>query len=363
MVILSVVLLFLVLRLRLLRQLWRLPLKNGEGYFLAQRVVPGFYSAAGAPLFRRYRASLFVPLLLDTPVAVWLALTERYVALALEQLLAMVVSIIAYNLLVVHFSARAAWLCGDQEERPTTSLQLSMAPRTLRDHTIPAYEAVIVIATLLALAMLAHSYEVSLAPGASHSVVRDFRGGILITAWVLYWQIGFLLLKCVFVRWRMPLPVNRTEDFHRWRTAWLSHKVKVFDAARLFGALSLLVGMTRLAGGRDWPRSVQSIAWIVAALGAVVYVVYVMRAERRLAATERELKPVEMVKEFPRWPVAEGHYIAGGLLYFNRDNPSVMVKSAQGIALNLAHRTTYIWAAYFMGLIALVVWMANLIGR
>jgi hypothetical protein len=78
-VILSVVLLFLALRLRLLHQLWRLPLKNGEGYFLAQRVVPGFYSAPGAPLFRRYRASLFVPLLIDTPVAVWLALTERYV--------------------------------------------------------------------------------------------------------------------------------------------------------------------------------------------------------------------------------------------------------------------------------------------
>jgi hypothetical protein len=354
--------LLLVLRLRLLHRMWRLPLKNGEGYFLAQRVGAGFYDAEGAPLFRRYHTSLFVAFV-DAPLAVWLALTERYVAVALEQLLAMVVSIIAYNLFVVHFSARAAWVCGIQEERPTTTLQLSMTPRRLRDHTVPTLEGVIVIAISLSLAMLAHSYEISLVPGASHSMIHAFRGGMLITAWVLYWQIGFLLLKCVFVRWRMPLPVNRTEDFRRWRTAWLSHKVKICDAVRLLSALSLLAGMTWLDGGRDWPRMVQLIAWYVAALGALAYVVYVMREERRLAAAERELKPVEIVKEFPRWPVAEGRYLAGGLLYFNRDNPSVLVKSAQGIALNLAHRSTYVWTAYLMGLIALVVWMANLKGH
>lgn len=67
-----------------------------------------------------------------------------------------------------------------------------------------------------------------------------------------------------------------------------------------------------------------------------------------------------MVKEFPRWPVAEGHYLAGGLLYFNRDNRHVLVRSAQGVALNLAHRTTHIGAVYFAGLIALVIWMAKL---
>jgi len=56
-------------RLNILRRLWRLPLKNGEDFFLAQRVGPGFYRAAGMSLMQRYHVSLFVPLLLDVPLA------------------------------------------------------------------------------------------------------------------------------------------------------------------------------------------------------------------------------------------------------------------------------------------------------
>jgi uncharacterized membrane protein len=57
-----------------------------------------------------------------------------------------------------------------------------------------------------------------------------------------------------------------------------------------------------------------------------------------------------MVKEFPQRPIPQGHFLAGGLLYFNRDNPSVLVRSAQGIAINLARPIAYVWPAYLMGL-------------
>ena len=63
-----------------------------------------------------------------------------------------------------------------------------------------------------------------------------------------------------------------------------------------------------------------------------------------------------------RFRAAEGRYLAGGLLYFNRDNPWVLVPwhSVQGVALNLAHRTTHIAAAYLTGLIILATGMARL---
>jgi len=266
----------------------------------------------------------------------------------------------AYNLMVVHFSARATAVAGIPEDRPATSMQLAITPRRLRDYTTPAVEAVIISATLLALAFLAHSYVLSRAAGAAHSAVRGFRGGVVLTVWILYWQIGFLLIKGVFVRWRMPLPINRTEDFRRWRTAWLSHNLKTFDAIRLFCTMCLLMGIIWTTYGQEWPPMIQIMILVVAALGVLVYTIYLMRESRRLAAAERELKPVEMVKEFPRWAIAEGRYLAGGLLYFNRDNPSIVVRSAQGIALNLAHRAIYAGTAYFLGLIALVVWMSRI---
>jgi hypothetical protein len=352
--------LMFIFRLRLLHRMWGLPLKNGEGFFLAQRVGPDFYRTAGAPVVRRYRLFIFVPLVLDAPLVVWLAVTERYVPMTLEQLGAMMVSIAIYNVMVVYFSARATPVCGLQEDRPATTLQLSMSPRRLRDHMVPAIEATIVAATILSLGLLARSYVLSAGPGADHTTVRVFRGGMVLTVWVLYWQIGFLLLKGLFVRWRMPLPANRKEDFQRWRGAWLRHHVRIFDAVRLFCALMLLMGTLWMNYARMWPRTTQIVVFSAAALATIVYVAYALREERRLRAAERELKPIEMVKEFPRPPIAEGRYLAGGLLYFNPDNPGVVVRSSTGVALNIAHRATYAWFAYFIGLIALMTWMARL---
>jgi len=342
-------------RLNLLRRLWRLPLKNGEGFFIAQQVPTDFYRDAGVPLFRSYHRAIVVPVVLDLPLALWLLVTHRYVALTLDQIVALVASIVVYNFMAAYFSARATFLCGDQG-RPT-NLQLSMEPRRLRDYTNPAVEVVIAVSTLLALGLLARDYRLSLAAGAGYWIARILRAGLLLTVWVLYWQLGFLLLKVVFVRWRMPLPANRTEDFRRWRTAWLGHNLKTLDAVRLLCALALVAFMTY---GHQWSRAGRLTVLVVGAVGMLVYAVYVGRQNRRLATAERELRPVEMVKEFPRWPIAEGLYLAGGLLYFNRDNPRVLVRSADGIALNLAHRTTCIGFAYFMGLIAVVIWMVRL---
>jgi hypothetical protein len=345
-------------RLFLLGKLWRAPLKNGDGFFLAQRVKPGFYREAGVALLRRYRISVVVPLLLDAPLAVWLAVTGRHIGVALEQAFAVVLTVVVYELMAVHFSYRAAAIGAAVEERPAT-LQLSVAPRRLRDHTNFAVESVIVVATLLSLAFLARMYALADAPGASHGVGHAYHRGVLLTAWILYWQIGFLLLKGVLVRWRMPLPSNRTDDFRRWRAAWLSHNLNIYDAVRLQCALAMLGATAWITYVRAWPRPAQGITLGAAILGIVIYFVYIVRESRRLAATARELKPLEMMKEFPRWPVAQGRYLAGGLLYFNRDNPGVIVRGVNGMAINLAHRSTYAWTVYFLGLVALMMWMAR----
>jgi hypothetical protein len=355
----TLALVMFAIRLRLLHRVWTLPQKHGEGFFIAQPVKAGFYREAGAMLLRRYQISIIVPILLDLPLAIWLAVTWRHMSLVLEQLFVAMLSTVAYNVMVVHFSARAATLSGEQESLPPTAFQLSMAPRRLRDHTNFIVESIIAVATLLSLGLLLYMRTLAVAPGATHAAVHAFHGGLLLTTWVLYWQIGLLLLKGVFVRWRMPLPVSRTEEFRRWRAAWLSHHMKIFDAGRLLLALSLLGGSIKFLWGKAWPRGVQLTALGASMFLILVYFAYIFREGRRIAATARELKPLELVKEFPRTPVAQGRYLAGGLLYFNRDNPRVIVRGVQGIAINLAHRSTYAWAAYFLGLAALMLWIAR----
>jgi len=274
-------------------------------------------------------------------------------------LAACIVSLVAFSVMLVHFGIRAADLAGNQGEQPVKALQLSMAPRRLRDHTKLAVELLIAVAMILDAAMLWHAYRLSQVAGATHHAANIFRGGIVIAIWILYWQLGALLLKSVSVRTRMPLPVNRTEDFRRWREIWLDCNLKTLDAIRMMSAVALPWATAWMIYRRIWSTP----AMIAVASGSLlilgVYIVYLRRVERRLKAAEKELKPVEMVKEFPRRPVAEGRFLAGGLLYFNRDNPSLLVRGPHGVGINLSHPSTYAWTAYFAGLLALITWMAR----
>jgi hypothetical protein len=270
----------------------------------------------------------------------------------------MVVTLVVYNIMVAHFTYRAMAIVGPEEDRPAT-MQLSMEPRRLRDHTNRAVEAIIATVMLMVLALLARDYAWSARESWNRAAYHAFHGGVVITIWALYFQLGLVLLKGVFVRWRMPLPANRTEDFRRWRSAWLNYHLKIFDAVRMLGAMVLVTSVPLKIYWKEWTPPaiiITGSAWI---LILVVYTVYVAREARRLAVVEREVKPIELVKEFPRRPVPEGRFLAGGLLYFSRDNPGVLVRSPQGIAINLAHPSAYVWPAYFIGLAALMIWMAR----
>lgn len=346
-------------RIVLIRRCWSLPLKHGKGFFLAQPVAEDFYQGAGDILLRRYRTSLFVPLAVDAPVAVWMLLTNRYVFLSLEQLLIYVVSLVVYNVMLVHFGIRAANITGNQGDQRAKTVQLSIAPRRLRDHTRLAVEMVIAGALTLDAALLWRAYQLSHAAGATRYAANLFRGGVVVAIWTLYWQLGALLLKSVFVRWRMPLPVNRTEDFKRWRAAWLNSNLNTLDAVRVLTTVLLPWTTAWMIYWQTWPNW----AMIAVACGSLlifgVYMVYLRRVHRGLTAAEKELKPVEMVKELPRRPVAEGRFLAGGLLYFNRENPQLLVRSPQGVGINLSHPGTYAWTAYFAGLVVLITWMAR----
>jgi hypothetical protein len=341
-------------RVHLLIKLWKLPLKNGEQFFLSQQVEAGFYRDTGAPLLWRYRVSVLVPLVLDAPLGIWLLATHKLTSAFFEQWLAIIVSILVYKLVVVYFSAQAGNTAGQKEVRPAV-MQLSMAPRRLSEHTSLRVELAVGAAALLALGLFAHSYALAshAADGRGLSyVVRE--GGVLI--WILYSQAGLLLLKVVYVRWRMPLPVNRTEDFRRWRAAWLRWHLTILDSMRLLWALGMVWAVLRMIYWESWSGNAAIIALSAWVIPIGLYCVHIGRESRRFKAVEREVRPVELTKEFPKPPVPDGRFLAGGLLYFNRDNPRIVVRSPAGVAINVAHWAPYVWAGYLIGLALLTMW-------
>jgi hypothetical protein len=332
----------LALRLVSVRRFWRLPAKHGGYKFFTVDLGAEVWRREGPGLLRRYRGWLLAPFAVDAVALAALAFAGRAEYAMHEQLVMTVLGAIYYNSLAVHFAYKAKALepAGDVP-RPTAVL-LSLRPRRLRDHSNRIVEAAVVGPSLAGLAALAVLVE------------RDEPEPFLAQAvWLLYAQAGLLLLKIVFVRWRMKLPVRRTEEFTRWRTAWLAYHLRIFDAVRVVVAVGMLQPLAYLYLGSS---GVAVFVWVVAAL---LFVAYAMRERRRLAEVERDVKPAELANEFPQPPVAAGRYLAGGLLYFNPENPGVVARGPSGIALNLANRSTYLWFAYLVGFVLLVTWQVG----
>jgi hypothetical protein len=338
-----------IARLAAVLRLWKAPRKNGENFFLTRPVGAQFYAGAGAGLERRFRAALMICLLIDAPVVFWLGGTGQYAALVGEQFVALVLTMVANNLILAHFAN-----AGRDGERAGTTVQISMSPRRLGDHTSGLVEAVIVIAIAASLALAVRAHAVSTEPWVTWNAARWLRSIDSVTAWVLYLQLGLLLLKIVFVRWRMPLPARRIDEFRLWRMAWLGYHLRVFDALRVLLALGLLSALL-------WLTLAHGATAFFAACGTLVLAVftgYISRARRSLIAVAKEIKPAELVKEFPQPAVPEGRFVAG-VLFVSPGNPGVLVPGNRGLALNIAHPTTYAWTAYLLGLVALTTWVTR----
>src|SRR5262245_9024064 len=278
---------FFALRLNKTRRLWRLPMKNGEDRFLTEPVPPNFYREVGAALLKRYRVALLVLLLFDMPLSLWFLLSHRNTLLFVEQFIAMLISVVVSNLIFVHFCYRAQEATGSVQERPATTLQLSMSPRRLRDHTNWTIEIVIVTAMMLAAAMLVRAYVSEIDKVESH-VRSILRGGIVVTIWIAYLQLGLLLLKIVFVRWRMPLPARKTDEFRQWRTAWLSYHLRIFDSIRVLSATILVSGVWIKLTWGGWSRSAVIAGGAIWIPALAWFIIFAIREGRHIAAVQKD---------------------------------------------------------------------------
>jgi hypothetical protein len=342
-----------------------LPLRQGAGCFFTVPVAPDFYRREGATWLRRYRTWLVAPLVVDQIILTALLVRGRPTYAFYEQFVALVLTTLWFNLTVIQFFTRARALAPAAEVKPATAVQLSLETRRLRDHINWRAEAVILTLVLLTLLLLTLHLFGPL-PSHTNQLPESAEDGtgteshlVRLTVWLLYLQAGLLLLKQVIVRVRMRLPLRRAAEYRRWRAAWQTYHLHVFDAVRLLWAL-LFCGL--LAFETLAPEAGGQVKLLIVTLFVccvVPFIIYCIRERRRLLVVEREVRPQELVNEFPPAPVAEGRFLAGGLLYLNRDNPVILARSPQGIAINLANRSTYLWVIYLSGLVLLVMWQAS----
>jgi len=262
----------LVRAYQLVRLDWSRPLKHGRGFFLAFEVPPGFYDGAGARWLSGFRAVLVAEIVVEWIVLGTIILLGRWRWLPFWAGGCVVLYVGSLSL----FGLLASRHLGREGAQPAVAL--SLEPRHIRDYLSPGSEALMAV-------MLAASWYLLAARGDP-----DVRWATPVI--MTYVVVAMAVAKVVLVKAGAPLPIDRTEEHHRYLEAGRRYGLGVIDAARWFFAF-IVAGYALLHGQLSLPPT-PWLQWSLIAASAGIWLVLVfatVRGARRLEAMGRTLRP------------------------------------------------------------------------
>jgi hypothetical protein len=351
----------LAVRVHSLVRFWQAPFSFGPDRFFGLPVA----AEARQPLLRRYRRSLFAPVLLEASCLAADVAWGNAFHIFLEQVAALVVVRVFYSFVAVYFIRQGKWLAVEDSWTPVASVALSLKARRLADYTNTRLEIALVVGTATAVVLLAQHYlnrsaSLAMAAGgwqARHNV-REFELPVIF----VYLQLGGLLAKHGLVKWRMWLPGERTEEYLRWREQVLRYLMWICDYFRGLLTASLLldaaVVVSYATAAAPWVRYAGSFLLLATAIAGALPGV---RLRRRMAALFAALQPLQDFSSPPQRLPPSGFHL-GGLVYYDRENPSLFVPGPLVLALNLADRRACLYFAYLTGFPFLMLWIGAIRG-
>ncbi len=336
---------FVVIQASTVSRRWKLPFLRGPEWFFDVHVGPDFYSGAGRPILRRHRLRLLLPYAVELVALAAILLFGQPVHL-LYLMFGVMVLIVGNHVLAMQAARRQARpfeIPGGRRE--VSSVALSLTTRRLGDYTNRRLEAALAVATLGALAWLAHLRAA--APGETG---LDELFGVPIL--LLYLQAGLLLAKRGLVAWRTPIPLDQAETYMDGREHARRFFLDVCDSIRILLAGALVLWAIRQSAGHPWEtngaRAIMLFAWLVS---ASLWAVWLTRRRNLFLAVAGRTPPVKMPD------LAEGDAHSARWVCFLSSHPVLFVKGTRGYALNLASRRTQAGVLYLAGLAALCAWL------
>ncbi len=333
---------FWLVRINPFLRRWRQPLLRGPEWFFNVPVQPGFYAGPGADILRRYRMRIFLPFAIDI-AAVTVILILGKPALIGWLLIFLVVFIHGNHLFSVDLAQRRARpYAVPGSDKAVPAMALSLKRRRLADYTNRRLEALIALISVGVFLWLARYYMA----GSGGKTFREVFGAPL---FLLYLQLGVLLVKWGLVAWRTPIPQNDAETHIAWREQARKLYLQVCDWYRISWTAQLLVCPFMTAVSSQEKMKVLTIFWW--SLQAITIAMTVWLELRRKALQRMALRASPV-----RLPNLSGDAESSSwLLCFQPSSPLLLVKSARGYALNLANTRTQFGAVYLAGLVTLVV--------
>jgi len=318
---------------------WNMPLMYGPRYFYRLHVGEAFYEGAGRKLLQRYRALLLWPYFVELAVFVVLMLRREFASLPNLALIGLVSTVLNQRL-SMRMVMRSAKRFEEQETDPApAAVTLSLNPRRLADYTNPVFEIVLASAITVSLIFLAQM----------HAAMEP-------ALLMLYLQAGLLLLKKAIVDWRSAAPLEDSEIYLEVRER--RRKLLLFVCDFYRGALGFV--MMEQAALHMIPD--ERLRWTLKSLYlalTIVCVCFAIAKTNELSAMYRNIKPTRVRGSKRLIPPDPNGFVAGGLLYFDRDNPAILVQGPRSVALNAGNHRLLLGASYLAGLMLLLMWTSK----
>ena len=299
---------------------WGQPLLRGPGYFFSVPVSSDFQSGAARKILQHYRMRMFIPFVLDIPIAITIFI-PGYVQYFIWLLLAQMALTHVNHVFSVDIAERQARKFATAEtEQSVASLVLSLKTRRLRDYSNLKLETAIALSTVIAIAALVRYYVAA----PEHHNVRMVFGGAAV---LLYTQLGFLFAKWVIVAWRTPVPQAQAEEHLEAREEARKLYLQVCDWSRINSTVVLLLcPVLHYASPANRHRYLSMLFIAALAVAVVLSIWQEFRRKQVLAASlrARPMKLPELLSpsEPLRWP-----------LCYQPAAPMLVLKGAHGYSL------------------------------
>jgi uncharacterized membrane protein len=358
---------FVVLDAMWVGYLWSMPVPEHREAFFGVRVGPGHPDSRARRILLTYRLAL-------AALFACIELTAVVISVHRADVLALIeVRIVTYAALIT--AGLADYILCARMMRPVRApepirVASSLRARHLGDYTNLGFEALVIGATVIPLVLIAAFYrsipDVLPTADAAQWEPRSFRLAFGPSLFALYLQGLVFILKLGMVRATLALPAEHADEHLRLKEESIRTSARIWDMFRGLIAATAILNLRLLTRTPDQVRLLAGIGSVFGLVIAAIGFAGLVRMMSRLSSLYRDLKS-STGEVYVARPTDLAHWHAGGLVYFNRDDPAVLVETAvgskytTGYVLNLGDPWSYGIIVYFAALPAVFGWFLGVL--
>lgn len=359
---LSTLLLWMLWDAVMLASFFWLPVMRAEEAFFGVRVDREFYRGEGRQIVRRYWFWLLMLLIEIEAIGILVSIYRAELPMARMASMPLLI-LPAITLYMVFYRQVKPFAVADAEQRFASALRR----RHLSEYTNIYLEAAVVLLTVIPTLFLIYYY-----PRLPEKIPVhwDWRGRpdewarkspaavFFLSAILIYMQGLFLLVKHGLLSVKMTLPTERTAEYLSGKEAFLGATMKLMDwvrvlTAALFSALLLNIVFSSV----EHLRFLTTVVSVAASLITLLLFACCIFFTYRLIKIDRGLKRTAG-RVYVQRDRDAAHWYAGGLFYYNPDDPALFVEKMVGFGytFNMANRWVYVYLAYMLLLPLIMSW-------